>query len=140
MLALGRDVLDDGGEEVGGGEDFEVALGVPTAAGAVDDGLGGGVPMDFLEGEGARNKYSARRWLPLRSRGPTGAGLVMEVVVSRRGGRRASLGDEFGPVEGVGGSERGRGRSAGSNPRWACSGSGLLALKRPSAVKDVEVG
>lgn len=51
VLALGRDVLDDGGEEVGGGEDFEVALGVPTAAGAVDDGLGGGVPMDFLEGE-----------------------------------------------------------------------------------------
>ncbi len=52
VLALGRDVLDDRGQEVGGGEDFEVALGVPTAAGAVDDGLADGVPMDFLEGKG----------------------------------------------------------------------------------------
>ena len=52
VLAFGRDVLDDGGQKVGGGEDFEVPFGVPTAAGAVDDGLGGGVPLDFLEGEG----------------------------------------------------------------------------------------
>jgi hypothetical protein len=44
-------VVDGGGEEVGGAEDFKVALGAPTAAGAVDDGLGPGVPVDFLEGE-----------------------------------------------------------------------------------------
>ena len=50
MLALGRDVVDDGGEEVGGFEDLEIALGVVMAFGAVDDGLGGGVPGDFLEG------------------------------------------------------------------------------------------
>ncbi len=48
---LGREVVDDGGDEVGGFEDFEVALGGMVALGAVDDCLGGGVPGDFLEGE-----------------------------------------------------------------------------------------
>src|SRR5476651_2136257 len=43
--------LGGGGEEVGGAEDFKVPLGAPTAAGAVDDGLRPGVPLDFLEGE-----------------------------------------------------------------------------------------
>ena len=51
MLASRRDVFDGGGEEVGGFEDFEVALGAPTAAGAVDDGPRFRVSMDFLEGE-----------------------------------------------------------------------------------------
>ena len=45
-------MLDGGGEKVGSFEDFEVAFGVPTAAGAVNDGFGVGVPSDFLEGEG----------------------------------------------------------------------------------------
>jgi len=45
-------VVDGGGEEVGGFEDFEIALGAPTAAGAVDDAPGLGVPVDFLDGEG----------------------------------------------------------------------------------------
>lgn len=52
LLAFGRDVLDGGGEKVGGFEDFEVPFGVPTAAGMVNDGFGVGVPSDFLEGEG----------------------------------------------------------------------------------------
>ncbi len=34
LLAFGWNVFDGGGEEVGGFEDFEVAFGVPTAAGA----------------------------------------------------------------------------------------------------------
>jgi len=38
-LAVG-DVLDSGSDEVGGGEDFEVAFGFPVAAGTVDDGGG----------------------------------------------------------------------------------------------------
>ena len=38
LLAFGRDVLNGGGGEVGGFEDFEVALGVPTASEAIDDG------------------------------------------------------------------------------------------------------
>jgi hypothetical protein len=42
----------DGGVEVGGFEDLEVALGGVMAFGAVDDGLGGGVPSNFLEGKG----------------------------------------------------------------------------------------
>ena len=36
LLAFGWDVLDGGGEKVGGFEDFEVAFGVPTAAGTVN--------------------------------------------------------------------------------------------------------
>ena len=50
LLALGRDVEKRGGDEVGGFENFEVASGVVVAFGAVDDGLGGGVPGDLLEG------------------------------------------------------------------------------------------
>jgi len=49
LFSFGREVVDDGGDEVGGFEDFEVALGGVVALGAVDDGLGGGVPGDFLE-------------------------------------------------------------------------------------------
>ena len=51
LLAARRDVVDGGGEEVGGGEDFKVALRAPTAARTVDDGLRFWVPVDFLEGE-----------------------------------------------------------------------------------------
>ena len=52
LLAFGREMEEGGGDEVGGFEDFEVALGGVMAFGAVDDCLGGGVPSDFLEGEG----------------------------------------------------------------------------------------
>ena len=51
LLAAWRDVVDGGGKKVGGLEDFKVPLRAPTAAGAVDDGLRPGVPVDFLEGE-----------------------------------------------------------------------------------------
>jgi hypothetical protein len=51
VVAVG-DVLDGGGDEVGGGEDLEVALGFPVAAGAVDDGGGFFFPGDLLQGEG----------------------------------------------------------------------------------------
>ena len=52
LLALGREVVDDGSDEVGCFEDFEIPFGGVVALGAVDDGLGVGVPGDFLEGEG----------------------------------------------------------------------------------------
>jgi len=52
LLAFWREVKEGGGNEVGGGEDLEVALGGVVAFGAVDDGLAGGVPSDLLEGEG----------------------------------------------------------------------------------------
>ncbi len=45
-------MVDGGGDKVGGFEYFEVALCAPTAAGAIDDGAGVWVPVDFLEGEG----------------------------------------------------------------------------------------
>lgn len=52
MLAFGRKVEEGGGDEVGGGKDFEVAFGGVVALGAVDDGFGGGIPGDFLERKG----------------------------------------------------------------------------------------
>lgn len=52
LLAFGREVEQRGGDEIGGFEDLEVALGVEVTFGAVDDGLGAGVPGDFLEGKG----------------------------------------------------------------------------------------
>ena len=48
MLAFGREVEQRGGDEIGGLEDLEVALGGVVALGAVDDGLGRFVPSDFL--------------------------------------------------------------------------------------------
>jgi len=51
LLAFGREMKKGSGNEVGGFEDLEVALGGVVAFGAVDDGFGGGVPSDFLEGE-----------------------------------------------------------------------------------------
>jgi hypothetical protein len=48
LLALGRDVEKSGGDEVGGFEYLEVALGGVVALGAVDDGLAGCIPSDFL--------------------------------------------------------------------------------------------
>ena len=52
LLGFWQEMVDDGGDEIGGFEDFEDALGGVVALRAVDDGLGGGVPSDFLEGEG----------------------------------------------------------------------------------------
>lgn len=40
VVVVVGDVLDGGGDKVGGGEDFEVALGFPVVAGTVDDGGG----------------------------------------------------------------------------------------------------
>ena len=51
LLTFWREVKKGGGDEVGGFEDLKVALGGVVAFGAVDDGFGGGVPGDFLEGE-----------------------------------------------------------------------------------------
>ena len=51
LLTFGREMKKGSGNEVGGFEDLEVALGGVVAFGAVDDGFGAGVPSDFLEGE-----------------------------------------------------------------------------------------
>ena len=51
LLAFGREVKQRCSNEVGGLEDLEVALGAVVSFGAVDDGLGAGVPGDFLEGK-----------------------------------------------------------------------------------------
>ena len=48
LLALGREVEKSGGDEVVGLEYLEVALGGVGAFGAVDGGLGGGVPGEIF--------------------------------------------------------------------------------------------
>jgi len=104
VLAFGRDVLDDGGEEVGGGEDFEVAFGVPTAAGAVGDGLGGGVPMDFLEGEGRTEKILGEALAAFEVARADGGVIGMNMEAAVFPGEEVGelrLADEFGAVEGV---------------------------------------
>ena len=45
-------MLVEGGDEIGAGEKLKVALGAPTAGGAVEDALGLRVPVHFLEGDG----------------------------------------------------------------------------------------
>ena len=52
LRAFVRDVLGDGGLEIGGGEDLEVAVDFGIEPRAVDDGVGGGFPRHFLDGEG----------------------------------------------------------------------------------------
>ena len=47
-----RDMLGDGGQEVGGGEDLEVAVDLGIEAGAVDHHVGRGLQRHFLHGEG----------------------------------------------------------------------------------------
>ena len=51
LLTLRRKVEEGSGDEVGGFENLEVALGGVVTLGAADDGLGGGIPGDFLERE-----------------------------------------------------------------------------------------
>jgi hypothetical protein len=52
LLAFRWEVEQSGSDEVGGFKDLEVALGGVVAFGAVNDGLAGGVPSDFLKGKG----------------------------------------------------------------------------------------
>jgi hypothetical protein len=53
-------VLRDGGQEVGGGEDFEVAVDLGVEAGTVDDGVAGGSRVIFSTEKGLRGMYWAR--------------------------------------------------------------------------------
>ena len=51
LLAFGREVVDGGGDEVGGFKDLEVAFDVVVTLGSVNDGFAAGVPSNFLERE-----------------------------------------------------------------------------------------
>lgn len=98
----------------GGGEDFEVAFGVPTAAGTVDDGLGGGVPVDFLEGgvyakatppkEGGAEEILGKALAAFEIARAEGGGVGMDVEAAVLPGEEVGelgLADELGAVEGV---------------------------------------
>lgn len=105
LLAFGREVEECCGDKVGGGEDLEVALGGVVALGAVDDGLGGGVPGDFLEGEGMAEEIFGEAFAPGTVVG--GDGLFAAVVDVEAGvfpGEEVGEftgADEFGCAEGV---------------------------------------
>ncbi len=64
VLVLRQDVLYGGGEEVGRGENLEIALGVPAALGAVEDGASLLFPGDLLGQNGSREPGDERRDLP----------------------------------------------------------------------------
>ena len=105
LLALGREVEESGSDEVGGLEDLEVAFGVVVAFGAVDDGLGGGVPGDLLEGEGMAEEVFGEAFAAGVVVG--GDGLFAAIVDVESGvfpgeevGELAGT-DEFGVAEGV---------------------------------------
>ena len=105
LLALGREVKESGGDEVGGFEDLEVAFGGVVAFGAVDDGIGGGVPGDFLEGEGMAEEILGET---LATSGVVGGDEFFAAVVDVEAGvfPGEEVGellwtDEFGVAEGV---------------------------------------
>ena len=105
LLAFGGNVVDGCGDEVVGFEDFEVTFGVVMAFGAVDDGLGGGVPGDFLEGEGVAEEILGEAFAPDGVVG--GDGFFAAVVDIEAGvfpgeevGEFAGA-DEFGIAQGV---------------------------------------
>jgi hypothetical protein len=68
LLTFRRNVIDDGGEEVVGGEYLEVGLGVVRSAGAVDDGARFRLPSGFLEGERGAEEVLIRFAHPTGSR------------------------------------------------------------------------
>ena len=70
LLAFWREMKKGGGDEVGGLEDLEVSLGGVVAFRAVDDGFGGDVPSDFLEGERMAQQILIRFAHPSRGHPP----------------------------------------------------------------------
>ena len=105
LLAFRWEVEQSGCDEVGGFEDLEVALCSVMAFGAVDDGLGGGVPGDLLEGERVAEKILGEAFATGGVVGGNGlfaavvdieAGVFPGEEVGEFGGT-----DEFGVAEGL---------------------------------------
>ena len=105
LLAFGREMKQSSGDEVGGFEDLEVALGGVVAFGAVDDGFGGGVPSDFLQREWMAEQIFGQAFATGSIVG--GDGLFAAVVDAEAGvfpGEEVGelfWTDEFGVAEGV---------------------------------------
>ena len=105
LLAFRWEVKQSSGDEVGGFEDLEVALGGVVAFGAVDDGFGGGVPGNFLEGERMAEQIFRQT---LATGGVVGGDEFFAAVVDVEAGvfpgeEVGEFGgtDEFGVVEGM---------------------------------------
>jgi hypothetical protein len=105
LLAFRWEVEQSGGDEIGSFEDLEVALGGVMAFGAVDDGLAGGVPGDFLEGKGMAEEVFRQTFTTVGVVGGDGlfsavvdieAGVFPGEEIGKFGGT-----DEFGVAEGV---------------------------------------
>ena len=105
LLAFGWEMEEGSGDEIGRFKDLEVALGGVVTFGAVDDGLGGGVPGDLLEGEGMAEEVFGQA---LATGGIVGGDRLLSSVVNAEAGvfPRKEIGqffraDEFGVAEGV---------------------------------------
>ena len=105
LLTLGWNVVDGGGDEVVGFEDLEVTPGSVVPLGAVDDGLGGGVPSDFLQGEGMAEEILGQAFA---TGGVVGGHGFFAAVVDREAGvfpgeevGEFAGADEFGIAQGV---------------------------------------
>jgi hypothetical protein len=97
-------VIDDGGEEINGFEDFEVAFGVVVGLGTVDDGLGFGFPGDFLEGEGCAEQVLGEAFASVGVMGWDGALAAVDMESAVLPGKKvgeAGGTDVFGLAQGV---------------------------------------
>ncbi|MGB6219886.1 MAG: hypothetical protein WBG04_02550 [Haloferula sp.] len=95
----------NGGDEVGSFEDLEIPLGGVVALGAVDDGLGGGVPGDLLEGKWVAEEVFREALAPGMIVGPdqlfrSGMDVKAGVFPGEEVGEFLRT-DEFGLAEGV---------------------------------------
>jgi hypothetical protein len=133
LLALGWDVEKSGRDEVRGFEYLEVALGGVVAFGAVDDGLAGGVPGDFLEGEGMAQQVLGKALATGFVVG--GDGLFAAVMDGESGVFPGKEVGEFLGLMSLGSRRAWRKRWRKSSMAGARSSAGMQ-WKRPSGVKS----
>jgi len=142
LLSLGGDVVDDSGEEVGGGEDLEVGLSVPGLAGAVDDGARLRIPGDFLEREWGAQQILGQPLTTLEVVGADEVGIGVDVEAAVFPGEEVGdfvVADEFGGVEGV---EESVAEEFGELGEAVIGQTveAALVIEEPMGGEDVEVG
>jgi hypothetical protein len=90
-------LVDHSGQKVGGGEDLEIGFRVPRAPGAVVDGLGVGVPGDFLKGEPGAEEVLGEATVREIKDGAKGASISTMSWIQVRQALRMSSGQWRGP-------------------------------------------
>jgi len=157
LRPLVRDVLGDGGQEVGGGEDFEVAVDLGIEARAIDDDVGGPFQRHLLNREGIAQDVLGQGFeVGLGLGRHLLAGVDVEAAVFPGVedldpfGRKESLLDQ--EVDDLAAEEffqrldRGVGQGMEGVAGWRleaggwCGGLGRLAEKEPVGYQSVDVG